>query len=136
MNTLILFYSLSGKTKKICEKLANENNFDIEEITEIKKRGTFKAFLPGIGQAIKGSKSKINPVQSSMSDYDEIILAYPVWASNPAPAAYSAVDYIPDGAKVHIKAISKSGASDSVKIEGRLKDKGCEILTVENIKSE
>ncbi|KAI4454045.1 developmentally regulated gtp-binding protein-related [Holotrichia oblita] len=87
----------NGNTKKYAEDLAKSTGADLCQITEVKKRSKLGAFIPGIIQVMRGSKSKINPVTVDFTQYDKIIIAFPVWASHQPPAINSVVDLLPDG---------------------------------------
>ena len=79
MKTIIIYYSLTGKTKKLAESLAKKLKSDIEEITEKKrKRGLFKS---GFEAALK-LKPRILPLKSDLSKYDLVVIGTPIWAGN------------------------------------------------------
>lgn len=134
MKELIVYYSFSGNTKKYAEELAKTTNADLCEITEVKKRGKFNAYTRGIVQTFKGTKSKINPVSIDFSQYDKIIIASPVWASNQPPAINSAIDLLPEGKSVEVIFISMSGKSESQKITDMIKAKKCEVVAIKDVK--
>ena len=83
-NVLIAYFSASGVTKRIAEKIASENNYDIFEIlpeeiytqkdldwTDKNSRSTIemndKSFRPPIRETC------------DVSEYDTIVLGFPVW---------------------------------------------------------
>jgi flavodoxin len=86
MATLLVYYSRSGKTKMICEKLAPMMGADLVEVREKKKRGLLSAFLSGAPVAIGRGVSKIIPVEADLTKYDDFIIATPVWAGHIVPA--------------------------------------------------
>ncbi len=87
MKALIAYYSFTGKTKSLCERLKT-NECDLYEIVEYGKKGFMQAFL-GCFKSLRGVPSKIEPVTVDLSAYDLIIVASPVWAGGIAPAAIS-----------------------------------------------
>ena len=85
MKTLVIFYSYSGKTKAIAEKLATLESADIAEIKDVKRPGKLKSYTAGILASIKGKAWPIQPLGVSFAEYDRLILFAPVWADNPPP---------------------------------------------------
>ena len=133
MKELILFYSFSGKTKKYVEELTKSTGADLCEITEVKNRGKLSAYTHGIIQVMRGSKSKINPVNVDFSQYDKIIIAFPVWASHQPPAINSAVDLLPEGKDIELIFVSMSGKSNSEKLVDMIKAKKCNVVSVKDV---
>lgn len=89
MKPLIVCYSLTGNTMKICESLASSIGADLVRLYEVPDRSIFSAYTFGCLKAIKKKGSNILPIEADISEYDTIIVAGPVWANNPAPALYS-----------------------------------------------
>ena len=132
MKELIMFYSFSGKTKKYSEELAQSTGADLCEITEVKKRSKLGSVC-GIFQVMRGTKTKINPVAVDFTQYDKIIIAFPVWAAHQPPAINSAVDLLPDGKAVELIFVSMSGKSESQKLVDMIKAKKCEVISVKDV---
>lgn len=85
-NTLVLYYSLSGKTKLVAEKISHILNCDIEEIVEMKeRRGIIGFFIAGY-EASKKKLTEIKDITKKINSYDLIILCSPVWAMSIPPA--------------------------------------------------
>lgn len=84
MKILVAYFSRTGNTRKIAEILAEKLSADLDEITEVKKRGFLGVTLKGTRDAMKGNPSEVtfskNPI-----DYDLVILGGPVWAWNLIP---------------------------------------------------
>ena len=139
MRELVLFYSYSGNTKKIAEKFAGENEFDICEATDIKRPNKFVAFTAGIVKALKGSARKIKPLAVGgapvkFGDYEAVNVFAPIWAGHPAPSANAALKMIPQGTKVKLFMVSQSGNSEKENISKRAQGLGLEIVSYEDIK--
>ena len=137
MKTIILYYSFSGKTKALAAKKANELGADIEEITEVKKPSTLKAFTIGAFKAIKRKKTEIQPVKSELSSYDQIIIMAPVWANKPAPAFNNIIEHLPTGKKIELFLTSGSGRTKG-SAEGTkalAAARGCEVTGYTDIKT-
>ncbi len=86
MKTIIVFYSLTGNTKKVAESIAEILKCDIEEIIDYKNRKGFLGFLISGRDAILKKTTQISPISKDISQYEHVIIGTPVWASNITPA--------------------------------------------------
>ena len=79
MKTLIVYYSRTGRTKKIAEKIQSALDGEIDRIQDIKNReGKLGWLFAGIDAEIKAT-TKLKGVQLNPSDYDVIIIGSPTW---------------------------------------------------------
>jgi flavodoxin len=87
MKTLVVYYSLTGRTKLVAQTIAEALNATLVEITETKPRklGPFVYLIGGLG-AVMNRGSKINPTNVDLKEYDRIFVGSPTWASRPVPA--------------------------------------------------
>ncbi len=92
MKTLVAYYSRSKVTKKVINKIEEEFDCDIEEITTTVNYGGALGYARGGKDAITGKIVPINPTKYNPSEYDVVILAGPVWASKIANPVLSYVD--------------------------------------------
>lgn len=85
---LTVYYSYSGNTKKIAEKIHDALGGDIAEIeTVVPYSGDYDAVVDqGNEEVQKGFKPKIRPLPVNHADYDVIVLGTPVWWYTCAPA--------------------------------------------------
>ena len=85
---LTVYYSYSGNTKKIAEKIHDALGGDIAEIeTVVPYSGDYDAVVDqGNKEVQKGFKPKIRPLPVNHADYDVIVLGTPVWWYTFAPA--------------------------------------------------
>lgn len=109
MASIVLYYTLSGTTRKVAEARAQRENAAICQIKELRKRNVFTAFLPGCPQALRRKSSQIAPIPAELADYDRFILCVPVWAGFPAPALNAVLDRLPAGSGVELVLCSSSG---------------------------
>jgi len=69
VKTIVLFYTYSGNTKAVAEKLADKENADVAEIKDVKRPGKFKAYTAGCFAALellpRGKTAAIKMVSSS-----------------------------------------------------------------------
>ena len=85
MKTLVAYYSKTGNTKFVAEKIAKQLNADLSEIIDKKKREGKLGFLKS-GYA--GLRQKLTEIEVSkpIDDYDVIVVGSPVWAGKITPA--------------------------------------------------
>jgi flavodoxin len=87
---LVVYYSLTGKTKLVAQTIAEALNATLVEIKETKPRklGPF-VYLTGGFAATINRGSKINPIDVDLKQYERIFIGSPMWNSRPAPAINS-----------------------------------------------
>lgn len=87
MKTAIVYYSMSGNTEYVAEKMAQKVNADLIRIEPVKAypdKG-LKKFFWGGKSAVMGEKPQLLPYEFKAEEYDRIIIGTPVWASNFVP---------------------------------------------------
>ena len=85
MKTLIVYYSLTGNTRLICEALKKNMSADIQRLREQRQYNRISAYVTGLAAALSGSGRAILPLEEDVSAYDRIVIAAPVWAAHLAP---------------------------------------------------
>ena len=70
MKALVIYYSRTGRTKKVAETILNNLSCDIEEIVDIKKRTGPLGFFHSGRQVIKKKLSVIKNTEKEPSEYD------------------------------------------------------------------
>ncbi len=88
MAELVVFYSLTGKSRQVAEWLAAGLNAEIEEIVEQRPRDfAFRGiFRSGLDSLLR-RRSPIAPMTHREEIYDRVILACPVWGGRIAGPA-------------------------------------------------
>ncbi len=88
MNKLVVFFSYTGNTKMIANKIRENLNCDILEIkTVIPYSEDYDAVVKDEQNSEASNRlPKIQDTDIDLSKYDEIILGTPVWWYRPAPA--------------------------------------------------
>ena len=86
MRALVEYYSRTGKTKFVAEKVAFELEAEIEEIIDLKNRSGWFGFLRAGFDATRGRETKIGEIRKSPRDFDLIVVGTPVWNSRPSSA--------------------------------------------------
>ena len=75
MKTAIVFFSFSGNNRVLAERLSDELQADLFEITEPRKRGPFRIMMD---MAFRRNP-RINPLTINWEPYDQLLLLSPVW---------------------------------------------------------
>ena len=90
MKSLVVYYSLTGKTKLVAQVVAEVLNATLVDIKETKPRklGPLVYLLGGFA-AITNTGSKINPIDVDLRQHERIFIGSPIWASRPVPAINS-----------------------------------------------
>jgi len=90
LKPLVVYYSLTGKTKLVSQVIAEALNATLIEIKETKPRKLgFSVYLFGGFAATINRGSKINPIDIDLKQHEAIFIGSPVWNSRPAPAINS-----------------------------------------------
>lgn len=136
MTTAIVYYSMSGNTKYVADKIAERIEADIIRIDPVKAypdKGA-KKFIWGGKSAVMGEKPALLPYELNVEKYDRIILGTPVWASNFAPPIRTFIKENPNihGKKLAVFTCFSGGGADKA-IEKMKKYIGIEKFEAELI---
>ncbi|MCG8431382.1 MAG: hypothetical protein MJA29_09450 [Candidatus Omnitrophica bacterium] len=86
-DTLVVYYSRDGHTKKAADALAEKMDADTERLIDRKKRtGPIGTAAAG-KDAVRGKMTVLDPLTHDPADYDIILIGTPSWFGNPTPAA-------------------------------------------------
>lgn len=135
MNTVVLYYTFGGSTKKEAEKIGSELGAPVYRVKEKRNRSLIGSFIPGGFQAMKRKKTKILPLEVDLNAFDRILIGCPVWAACPAPAFNSIVDLLPAGKEVEVFLCSGGNdahPSDDV-TKSMIEAKGCKVTGIRTI---
>ena len=136
MKTLVIFYSYSGHTKAIAERLTANESADTAEIVDTVRPGKVKAYLSGCFAALRCKSWPIRPLGADPAAYDRLILLSPIWAGNPPPAVNALLGTLPRGKPMEVKMVSGSGKSNcKERLEAIIKSKGSTLKSFEDIKA-
>ncbi len=86
MKCLIVYYSRTGKNRKIAELIKEKIGGDVEEIIDLKNRRGFIGWIRSGKDAFLSRDTNIRPSNNDPANYDLIIIGTPVWAGNLTPA--------------------------------------------------
>jgi flavodoxin len=79
---LIAYYSRTGLTKKIADKLQEKLGCEVEEIISSKKRSGVVGYLFSGKEATQKKAAEIQPTLKNPADYDLVIIGTPIWSWN------------------------------------------------------
>ena len=84
MKTVCLYYSRSGKTKSVMERMARLLDADLLEYTDGKDRSGVKGYLVSCVDSVgKLPSVKIVGAEPDWDQYDRVIVGMPTWAESP-----------------------------------------------------
>ncbi len=85
MKTLVVYYSLTGKTDIVAQALAKELGADVRRVEDVKKPSvTWWFIITGAISAIRGAESEIKPIDTGFRGYDRVFVGSPVWGGSPS----------------------------------------------------
>ena len=82
MNGLIVYFSRTGRTRKVAKAIQAATDFDLEEIEEEVGRGGPLGFLKSGMESTRRMLPKIKPLTRNPSEYDIVVIGTPMWAAN------------------------------------------------------
>lgn len=137
MNTIVVYYSYTGFTKKLAEELAGKEGYALLELKDQKRPSTIGAYVAGSLKARRGKPAKLQAFHEDFSAFDKIVIAMPVWAQFPAPAFNNIIAALPAKKKVHIIMTSGSGNSGDTRknAEAMLNEKDCTLDQFQDVKA-
>ncbi len=86
MKCLVVYFSRTGNTRAVAEKIASEAGADIEEIVENKDRSGVIGWLKAGKDAMTGSEAVIAAAKNDPHGYDVVFVGTPIWAWTVVPA--------------------------------------------------
>ncbi len=82
MKTLIVYYSRSGRTRKIAKQIGVKLKADLDEIQDNKNRAGIFGFITSGNEAYLRRAAPINKLNRDPAQYDTVIIGTPIWANN------------------------------------------------------
>lgn len=136
--TLMVYYSFEGNVEYIAEKAKEYLDLDLERLipdSEPPRKGLGK-FLAGGHSALFNKLPNLKALDHNLSDYDQLIIASPVWAGTYTPSIGAFLrDNKIQGRRIYLIASSASGSADKMllKLEDALKGNNVvETLSLQN----
>jgi len=94
MNTVVLFFSRTGTSKRVATKIAEGLKLKPIEITDDKNWNGILGYLKA-GYYASANKSVNIKVNGDFKDADEYIVVSPLWAGGPAPTIREFLKQVP-----------------------------------------
>ena len=94
MNTLIVYYSMSGNTVYAAEQIASKLGADTLRLKPVKTypdKG-FRKFFWGGKSALMSERPALEPYSFKQENYEQIVFGFPVWASCVTPPLRSFIE--------------------------------------------
>lgn len=95
MKTVVIYYSVTGQTGFVAEKIAAMLGCDIFEIQtkEKIKPDLFSRYYKGIKSMLSKDETKLKDYKLNLNDYDKIIVGFPNWGSMFPPAVKAFISH-------------------------------------------
>lgn len=136
MQTLVIFYSYTGNTRRLARKAAEMENADLFEVKIRRTHGKLHTYVIGSLAALRRKTVPIEPITADLKRYDRFIVMGPIWAGYPAPAVNSMLDALPSGKSVEVRMVSASGESRAKDaVLASLAQKGTQSAKYQDIKA-
>jgi flavodoxin len=85
VKTLVVYYSLTGKTDVVARTLAKELKADIRRVEDVETPSVSWWFYISAGfAAIRGKEAEIKPIDAGFLGYDRVFIGSPVWGGSPS----------------------------------------------------
>jgi flavodoxin len=91
MKASIIYYSRSGNTRSVAEKVRAACGGDLVEVKSDRYSSRLSAYTIGCYRAVKGMCDPIEPAAIDVAADDLIVIGTPVWAGRAPPAINAAV---------------------------------------------
>jgi flavodoxin len=92
MRTLIAYYSLTGTTRKLAERAAQELGADVAEIRAPRYRPGVSVYFRGSSDSLRGRLPPIEVTGQPPESYDFVLVMAPVWAGHASPPIRAYLD--------------------------------------------
>ncbi len=83
---LVVYYSRTGHTQLVAEKLAKKHDADLERLVDQKKRTGPAGFTAAGKDAVTKKVTVLGRLKHNPKDYDMILIGGPSWFGNVTPA--------------------------------------------------
>lgn len=114
---LVVYYSRTGNTQMVAEKIAEKFNADSERLIDKVKRTGPVGFTRAGKDALAGNLTEIEPLKADPQKYDIILIGTPSWFSNITPAVRTFVTQY----DISSKKLGLFGTVNKIGIESALK---------------
>lgn len=88
-NHLIVYYSRTGTSEKVAQKLQERLECEMERVTDKINRKGASGYIRAGKEALSKQVNKLIDVQYNPADYHQIIFITPIWANRASTPIYS-----------------------------------------------
>jgi flavodoxin len=132
MKTLVVYYSLTEKTKVVAQTLAAELGADVRRVEDVEKpEPSFWFIVKGGFAAMRGQQSEIRPIDTSFQGYDRVFVGSPVWGGSPSTpinAFIAKADFTGKNVIVFMTMGSEDASGAIGKMRERIEKKGGKVV--------
>ena len=82
--TLLVYYSLSGNTKKVAEEMARIGSWDVGVIQDVSRRKGTWGYIRSALETVFKINPAIDYIGNDPGAYDTVVLGSPIWLGRPA----------------------------------------------------
>lgn len=86
---LISYFSLTGNTRKLAERLAEATGAELQPILDAQPRQGWRGYLRSALEAVRGKAALTLPPALRADDYDLVVIGSPVWVGHVSSPARS-----------------------------------------------
>jgi flavodoxin len=104
MSCRVFYFTRTGNSKRVAERIAEKVECGISEITDDISWKGLLGWLRGGFYSLQGKETNISISETGdIGSYDKIVLVAPLWAGNTAPAGYTFIKkYREEIKKLHV----------------------------------
>jgi len=132
MKTLVVYYSLTGKTQVVAQTLAKEFGADLRRVEDVERPDVSWWFIVRGGfAAMRGVESEIKPIDTGFQGYDRVFVGSPVWGGSPSTpinAFIAKADFSGKEVVLFMTMGSDDAAGAIKKMSERIEKKGGKIV--------
>jgi flavodoxin len=132
VRTLVVYYSLTGKTDVVARTLAKELKADLRRVEDVETPSVSWWFYISAGFAAKrGMEAEIKPIDVGMEEYDRVFIGSPVWGGSPSTpinAFISKADFTGKEVVLFVTMGGKDASAALKKMRTRIETKGGRIV--------
>ncbi len=118
MNSLVIYYSRSGNTRAVAEKLAGKLDADLEAIVCDRYSNGWLGYARAGYDSLRKALPEIVPIKANLAAYDILVLGSPIWTSYPATPVRSFLaqhEALPDRVAVFFTQGGQSAPKDAAR---------------------
>lgn len=127
-HTLVVYYSLSGKTERVAKDIASRLDADIERIEDKKRRTGFFGYVSAALDSLRERPAQIADISRRPNEYALTLVGTPVWSGRMTPAVRAWLRMF-HGMLNEVAFFTTSGATDAEKVVPHMESlAGCKAV--------